>query len=115
MIKKEDVKVGVLLWLALSECPAIVTAVNDDSFNVQCLNYFGGTDRFTIDVIPGTSTLMSHRVIRICTLEEVRDYLNKRTQYFEDYITETEAGLRDARNRVTYYKDKVKTFLAAHS
>ena len=121
MIKKEDLKKELLVWWTADRlshrwsCPAIVTVVGEDYFQVQCLDDFENTVPLSIDGVSGLDESVRIAEMRICTLEEARDYFNLRTRNLEDDVTKKDRALKDAKDKLTKYNNNVKTFLAAHS
>ncbi|MFW5888551.1 MAG: hypothetical protein ACOCVY_02430 [Patescibacteria group bacterium] len=108
MINKEDMKPGLLVWWSAERymnawsCPAIVTEVEDEWFRVRSLDDFKEID---LDKDVRTSEM------RLCTLDEVKDYFKKRKRGLEDAVTEKTRALEDAQDKLAEYEKKTEDFL----
>lgn len=117
MVKKEDMKPGTLVWWSAERymnswsSPAIVTVVEDEWFKVRSLDDFKETDQLRMDDIPGMDKSVRTSEMRLCTLDEVRDYFKKRKRNLEDAVTEKTRALKDVQDKLAEYEEKVKSFL----
>jgi len=117
MVKKEDMKPGALVWWSAERymsgwsCPAVVTAVEENWFKVRSLDSFRETDQLRMDDISDIDKSVRISEMRLCTLDEVRDYFKKRKRSLEDAVTEKTRALKDAQDKLAEYEERVKSFL----
>ncbi len=120
MLKKEDLKVGLLIWWSAERymrgwsCPAIVTEASDKSFKVRSLDDFKETDDLRMEDDPEGLPYKdesSRKEMRICTMDEVKEYFKKSMRVMEDKVTENQRALTDAQSNLTEYQERVKDFL----
>ncbi len=117
MVRKEDVKPGLLVWWSAERymsgwsCPAVVTVVEEKWFRVRSLDDFKETDPLRMDDVPSGDKSVLTSEMRICTLDEVKEYFKKRKRKFEDTITEKIRDLKDAQDAMAGFEEKAEAFL----
>ena len=117
MVKKEDVKPGLLVWWSAERymsswsCPAVVTAVEGGCFRVRSLDNFKETAPLRMDDVSGGDKSVLTSEMRPCTLDEVKDYFKERRREFEDTITEKIRDLKDAHDTMAGFEEKAEAFL----
>lgn len=117
MVRKEDVKPGLLVWWSAERymnswsCPAVVTVVEEKWFRVRNLDDFKETVPLRMDDVSGGDKSVLTSEMRVCTLDEVKDYFKERRREFEDTITKKIRGLKDAQEAKVGFEEKAEAFL----
>ena len=113
MIKKEDIKVGLLIWWIADRrfkqwsCPAVVTAVGNTQFRLQSLDDFAETD-LSIDSSHGE--FICEIEMCSCTIEEARGYLEAQRRKKRDTISIKAGELKDAKAQMVEFLKNVQKF-----
>lgn len=121
MIKREKITEGLLLLWSTNNyddeytCPAIVIEVEEDWFRVQSLDDFSGSDCISINSISNLDKNTRKTEMKICTLEEVREYFKKRTKKLNDIVIKKTNELERAEKTLDKYQKNVEAFLKTHS
>ena len=116
MIKKEDMKPGVLVWWSADRymrswsCPAIVTAVTEKWFRVRSLDDFKETNKLRMNDVPDFDKSPRTFEMRLCTMDEVQEYFKKQKRDLEDEVYHKKRALKDAQERLHEYKKRVESF-----
>ena len=114
MISVEELKVGLLVWWTSERlvdewsCPCIVICIEDDSVTVKSLDDFREAYLYLSD---GEFYEDSLREMRICTIDEVRQYFKEQLRNRSDALTGKRRELKDLEEETSSYKEKVEKFL----
>lgn len=115
-IEKEKIKVGLLVWWRAERyssgwsCPCIVIRADKKHFRVMSLDDFKETNDLRLDDRDphGKSGVEE---MRICSIDEIREYFKKRDRKFEDGITELNRKLKDTKEEQEDFRLKSEKFL----
>lgn len=116
MIEKKDMKVGLLIWWSAERymnewsCPAIITAVGKTWFKVRTFDNFEETEQLRMDDIPNLDRSCRTSEMRICTLQEVQNYLRDRKRYLEDCVIKKSRESKDVQDKLKTYEEQIKIF-----
>jgi len=96
-------------------CPCVVTQVNEEegTYRVRSLDNFKETGPLRIEGHPELAP-SSLSEMRVCTAEEVREYLKKQARELEDALTSAKRAEDDAQGRLDGYIEKSEKILAEH-
>jgi hypothetical protein len=61
---------------------------------------------------PGLDKSVRNTEMRTCTINEVKDYFNKRMRRLEDEVSNAKRGLSNALTSLSDYKKMTKAFLS---
>jgi hypothetical protein len=126
MIKKSQLKVGVLIWWTANrtfkkwDCPAIVTKVSRKYFKVKSLDDFKETENLRMDDDPHPHGDLSSRTteMQLSSVSEVEKYLKENIQNKHEAIRakakaikEAKASLAENKKALTEYEQTVESFL----
>lgn len=121
MLEIEDMEEGLLVWWRADRAfgsswsvPCVVTHLDTDkgSFRVRSLDDFKETGYLRLhDAVDETS----RREMRVCTLDDVREFFKRRQYASEDRLIKLRRELKDYEERVSDYKNKVDAFLSSHA
>ena len=115
MIAPEELKVGLFVWWSAGRhfsswsCPCVVSDVGDKSFRVKSLDNFMETEDLSkVRTVEDPGVLHE---MRICTLEEVRQYFMGQLREKEDEVIKAQRTLEDRKRGKDVYEAKIKVFL----
>lgn len=121
MLKPEQLKVGLLVWWRRNgshygsswSCPCVVTTVipEENAFQVRSLDDFKETSRLAIERGP-ESDPSSLTEMRICSTEEVKDYLHGKMSSHLSAISADEQSLEARKRSAQRYAEQANALIA---